>query len=230
MAIFSSDGVEFLLRWLHFFAGITWIGILYYFNFVQTEWFKEAEATVKSAAVRGLVPRALWWFRWGAMFTFLSGFFIVFMRFQSWAEFIETSWGILILVGGALGTLMFLNVWLVIWPNQKKVIASANQVAVGGAPMPEAAPALARVGLVSRTNLLFSIPMLFFMGAASHLGLSASGPLNGILPLVFIAIILTLLEWNALKGKLGLLTTIQGAIASGVGLTAVFYGMIEWLL
>lgn len=230
MAIFSSYGAEFLLRWLHFFAGITWIGMLYYFNFVQTEWFKEADPNVKSAAIRGLVPRALWWFRWGAMFTFLSGLFILVMRFHSWSEFVESAWGILIGVGGFIGTLMFINVWLIIWPNQKIVIASANQVAVGGAPMPEAAPALARAGLVSRTNLLFSIPMLFFMGAASHLGVSATGPLNGILPLTCIVVILALLEWNALKGKMGLLSTIQGAITCGVVLTAIFYGIIEGLL
>ena len=61
------------LRWVHFLAGITWIGLLYYFNFVQGEWFKETDASSKNAAVQKLVPRALWWFRWGAMFTFLAG-------------------------------------------------------------------------------------------------------------------------------------------------------------
>ena len=71
------------LRWFHFLAGITWIGLLYYFNFVQGEFFKETDANTKSAAVQKLVPRALWWFRWGAMFTFLTGFAILMMRAHS---------------------------------------------------------------------------------------------------------------------------------------------------
>ena len=73
MALASSEGWLFLLRWIHFLAGITWIGILYYFNFVQTPFFAETDAPVRSGAVQKLVPRALWWFRWGAMFTFFSG-------------------------------------------------------------------------------------------------------------------------------------------------------------
>ena len=73
MEIFSVQGWDLLLRWIHFLAGITWIGLLYYFNFVQGEWFKETDASAKSAAIQKLVPRALWWFRWGAMLTFLAG-------------------------------------------------------------------------------------------------------------------------------------------------------------
>ena len=73
MALASGEGWLFLLRWIHFLAGITWIGLLYYFNFVQTPFFAETEAPVRSGAIQKLVPRALWWFRWGAMFTFLSG-------------------------------------------------------------------------------------------------------------------------------------------------------------
>ncbi len=73
MDIISGLGLELLLRWIHFLAGITWIGLLYYFNFVQGEWFKETDASAKTAAVQKLVPRALWWFRWAALFTFLAG-------------------------------------------------------------------------------------------------------------------------------------------------------------
>src|SRR5438445_699741 len=80
MALFSDAGVELLLRWLHFLAGITWIGLLYYFNFVQGPFFAEADGATKSAATQKLVPRALWWFRWGAMFTFLSGAAIITKR------------------------------------------------------------------------------------------------------------------------------------------------------
>ena len=73
MEIISVDGWYLLLRWIHFLAGITWIGLLYYFNFVQGEWFKETDASAKNAAVQKLVPRALWCFRLSAMFTFLAG-------------------------------------------------------------------------------------------------------------------------------------------------------------
>ena len=69
--------IDYLFRWIHLFAGVTWIGLLYYFNFVQTEYFKEA-GDAKASAIDKLVPRALWWFRWGAMFTFLSGLALVY--------------------------------------------------------------------------------------------------------------------------------------------------------
>src|SRR6185436_7393073 len=84
------------------------------------------------------------------------------------AVFYSSPYGIIITVGGLLGTVMFLNVWLVIWPNQQIVIASTNQVASGGQALPAAAGAARRAGLTSRTNTVFSIPMLFYMGAASH--------------------------------------------------------------
>ena len=77
MALMSSDGWLFLLRWIHFLAGITWIGLLYYFNFVQVPFFAETEPAVRTGAQQKLLPRALWWFRWGAMVTFLAGWLIV---------------------------------------------------------------------------------------------------------------------------------------------------------
>ena len=110
MDLISIDGWYLLLRWIHLLAGITWIGLLYYFNFVQGEWFKETEASAKSAAFQKLVPRALWWFRWGAMFTFLAGALTLLTKgHQAGWEIYSTSWGIFILTGSVLGTLMFLN-------------------------------------------------------------------------------------------------------------------------
>ena len=110
LALLQGNAVAFLLRWIHLLAGVAWIGLLWYFNFVQGEYFKEADASSKSDAIRKLVPRALWWFRWGAMFTFLSGIALLGVKHL-------TGYGII--VGAALGILMFLNVWLVIWPKQK---------------------------------------------------------------------------------------------------------------
>ncbi len=220
MEIFTTYGLDYIVRWAHFLAGITWIGLLYYFNFVQTEYFKEAEDAHRAGAIRTLVPRALWWFRWGAMFTFLTGVLLLAYRHQIISFDIT--------IGAVLGTLMFLNVWLIIWPNQKIVIASANQVAEGGEALPEAAGAAPKAALASRTNTLFSLPMLFFMGSSAHLPhelvVSASP-----VALVIVMLIILALEGNAIAGKQGPLTTVRGVIGSGVGLTVVLYGVMVCL-
>ena len=218
--IFTSYGIDFLFRWIHFMAGTVWIGLLYYFNFVQTEYFKEAEDAHRSGAIQKLVPRALWWFRWGAMFTFLSGVALLAYRHQALTYDIT--------VGATLGTLMFLNVWLIIWPNQKIVIASATQVAQGGEALVEAAAAAPKAALASRTNTLFSAPMLFFMGSSAHMskGLVAVASPVG---LGIIMLIILLLEANAIFGKQGPLTTVKGVIICSIGLTAVLYGLMALL-
>ncbi len=230
IALLSLDGFMFLLRWLHFFFGVMWIGLLYYFNFVQGSFFAETDAATKSNAIQKLLPRALWWFRWGAMFTMLTGLtYLATKGHRDGFEIFLTSWGVCILTGSTLGLLMWANVWFVIWPNQKVVIASATQVAGGGAALPTAAAAGARAGVASRTNTLFSIPMLFFMGAASHLPMAVNPNANlWILTGVF-AVIFGLIELNALKGKTGPLTTIQGVMSCGFGFAAFLYVLIEVL-
>src|SRR2546421_63246 len=171
MALFSDAGIQFLFRWIHFLSGITWIGLLYYFNFVQGPFMAEADAATKSGATQKLVPRALWWFRWSAAVTFLAGVVILGLRRASWSD----PWGLTILTGAAFGTVMLANVWRVIWPNQKIVIANAVAIAGGGQANPAAAGAARRAFLASRTNVVLSFPMLFLMGAASHFTLPASG-------------------------------------------------------
>lgn len=220
----------FLLRWIHFLAGITWIGLLYYFNFVQTPFFAETDPAVRSGAIQKLVPRALWWFRWGAMVTFLAGLLIYLHKLEQAgvAGFYSTSYGWAITVGGLLGTIMFLNVWLVIWPNQKVVIASATQVAQGGQAIPEAAALARRAALASRTNTLFSIPMLFYMGAASHLTLFGEAGAGGIAGLIVIGgVIIAAVELNALIGSQGPtkkpLDTVSGTLWAGFVLAAILY-------
>src|SRR5512132_3225933 len=99
MALTGVEGLLFLLRWIHFLAGITWIGLLYYFNLVQVPFFAETEAPVRTGAIQKLVPRALWWFRWGAMFTFLSGLLIVLHAMRQ-GGFFASSYGWVILLGG----------------------------------------------------------------------------------------------------------------------------------
>jgi uncharacterized membrane protein len=178
-----------------------------------------------------LVPRALWWFRWGAMGTVIVGFLylLIWWAQLGWAI---TSWTVAILTGGTMGIIMFLNVWLVIWPNQQIVIGSAVTVAGGGQADPKAAPAGRRAGLTSRTNTVFSIPMLFFMGAASHYSLFAVATGGGIAGwFILTAIVIALIEINALTGSAGPtkkpLDSVQGAITSGFVLWLIFVIIIK---
>ena len=220
--------------WAHVLSGITWIGLLYYFNFVQGEWFKETDASSKTAAVQKLVPRALWWFRWAALFTFLAGALTLINKGMhgggGWTAVYASSWGIMILTGSALGTLMFLNVWLIIWPNQQVVIASTNKVADGGEALPEAAGCGAKAALASRTNTLFSIPMLLFMGAATHYPLVLPVDTNFSGLFWVLAIIIGLLEVNGIVGKPGPMASVKGVITSGLVLTVVLFGVIGILV
>jgi uncharacterized membrane protein len=211
--------IDYLARWGHFLFGITWIGMLYYFNFVQTEYFKEADAPARVDAFVKLVPRALWWFRWGAMFTFLTGLILLGYR--------HTGLTLDIVIGAVLGILMFLNVWLIIWPNQKILIASNTQIKGGGQALPEAAAAAPKAALASRTNVLFSIPMLFFMGSSAHFshGMFSANTTALIVALIIIAI----LEGNAIFGKPGPIASLRGVIISGLVLTAIFWAIVELL-
>jgi uncharacterized membrane protein len=242
MVLASGEGWLFLLRWLHFLAGITWIGMLYYFNFVQTPFFAKAEPAVRTGMIAGsLVGRALWWFRWGAMITFITGWLyvlhIMFAQYGGIGPFFATAYGWKIFFGGMLGSVMWANVWFVIWPAQQVVIASATQVSKGGSAIPEAAVRGARGGVASRTNTMLSIPMLFSMGAASHLSLA--NPTTGgqqVGALVLLLIVLAAAEVNALVGpaspdKAGagkkLLATLNGTFWAGFVLTVILYLGLE---
>jgi uncharacterized membrane protein len=231
MALMSEAGWLFLLRWIHFLSGITWIGLLYYFNFVQTPFFGETEAPVRTGAQQKLLPRAMWWFRWGAMFTFISGWLYLLHWWIGKVGFAAGSGAWAILLGGLLGSIMWANVWFVIHPKQKIVIQNALDVGAGKPANPAAAPAGARAGLASRTNTVLSIPMLFFMGAASHL--QALGmPRSGVVFWVGALIIMLLVEINALKGTPGKgaakpLATVSGTLWAGFILTAIFYLWFE---
>jgi uncharacterized membrane protein len=223
-----NTNYQFLLRWLHFLGGITWIGMLYFFNLVNVQFMKELDAPTKGKVIPNLMPKTLWWFRWGAMLTWVTGFLyylalaatetpghkILGLFLVSWVVayeilslltkasvkggplkdgrvlaaavavvviaigwvvgFYGREWGassrsLSILIGGGLGTIMFMNVWMVIWPLQKKIIAAVKATAETGAAAPAEQPLWARRAfLASRTNAWLSLPMLFFMGAASH--------------------------------------------------------------
>ncbi|MGH7373811.1 MAG: urate hydroxylase PuuD [Candidatus Rokuibacteriota bacterium] len=221
-----AEWLWFLLRWIHFLAGITWIGLLYYFNLVQVPFFAETEPGVRSGAQQKLLPRALWWFRWAAMVTFLSGWLYLLGYWIQKVGFTTAGvWGIFL--GGLLGSIMWANVWFVIWPKNKIVIQNALDTAAGKPANPAAAAAGARGGLASRTNVLFSIPMLFFMGSAQHMSWLPM-PRSGVVFWIVAFVIMGLVEINALMGTPGKgaakpLATIKGTLWSGFILTAVFY-------
>ncbi len=201
--------LEFIFRWAHVLFGVVWIGMLYYFNFVQTEYFKEAEAEAKADAMKKLAPRALWWFRWGAMFTFLTGLYLLY----SIGAHNNLHGQPVIWVGALAGIIMFLNVWLVIWPNQQIVLGMKE----GDGPA-----AAAKAGLASRTNTLFSGPMLFGMVGSRHYYIDASPTA------LYLALgLIVLLELNALFGKTGPLTTVRGVIHCSIALTAVIWLILE---
>ena len=207
--------IEFLARWGHGLFGITWIGFLYYFNFVQGGYFKKASPEALADAKKHLAPAALWWFRWGAMFTFLTG---VYLWYTLGAAFNS-----LIAVGAVMGTLMFLNVWLIIWPNQKIAL---------GVVEGDAAAAGAKALLASRTNTLFSGPMLMGMLGSKHgtvLDVWWFGSDSNMTGLWVMLGIVALLELNAIFGKQGPLTTVKGVIHSSLALAVMMALVLHYL-
>lgn len=168
---FPWDAVlTYSFRWIHYVAGVCWIGLLYFLNLVNTviqPKFKDAGITKQ--VVPELMPRVLFWFRWAAMFTFLSGLIYVYLAYMKGnpaghVAFFGTSHGVWILIGMLFATIMWFNVWFVIWPTQRKIINGVKS----GNPAPPELPK--RALLFSRINTYLSVPMLFLMGAGKHLG------------------------------------------------------------
>lgn len=226
ISLWGMTAVAFILRWLHFFFGIMWIGHLYYFNFTHGAFMAEAEAVTKPGVLTKLLPRAMWWFRWGAMWTLITGLLYMMMLAHMGNSF-SSSWGLAISIGALFGIVMWANVWFVIWPYQKIVIASAEAVAKGGAADPKAAIVAPKAMLASRTNTLFSIPMLFFMGAASHLPLAVTPETKIGAVMGLVTIVVAALELNAIKGKVGPMATVKGVIHMGFLLTIIVYALVE---
>ncbi|MEW6730172.1 MAG: urate hydroxylase PuuD [Acidobacteriota bacterium] len=241
---FDDTFVQMLVRHLHFLAGVTWIGILYFFNLVNVPFMKTLDGPTKGKVIPELMPRALWWFRWGAVLTVLSGLMYYAMyivasdkknmdaigspsaaNFSTWGALgiwivivlvsyaiiygilqpvsgalnkgavLAVLIGIVVLamsaailymlgvpdvsnrtlsigIGGGMGVIMFLNVWGIIWPAQKKIIAWTKENAEKGTAIPaESAKLARRAFLASRTNAWLSIFMLFLMGASTHYGM-----------------------------------------------------------
>jgi uncharacterized membrane protein len=164
-----DDNVTSVIRFLHIISGITWIGLLYYFNVVQTPSFPKMETPARQNAFEVLVPRALLWFRWAAVSTVSWGLLWIIVSAFS-PGYLESARFKSIVVGGILGLIMLFNVWAIIWPNQRKIIAATVATLRQQVPAPpEQAGWARRALLASRTNVMLSIPMLFFMVASGHL-------------------------------------------------------------
>jgi uncharacterized membrane protein len=147
-------------RWLHVISGVMWIGLLYYFNFVQVDALKAAAADNTGAGItKHVAPRALFWFRWAAIATWLMGAMILGKNFLDAFLFMKPAY-YPIGMGAWLGTIMLFNVWVLIWPNQKKILGMVS------ATDAEKNKARRVAFLASRTNTMLSIPMLFFMTAS----------------------------------------------------------------
>lgn len=227
----SSDGLYFIIKWLHFFFGVMWIGHLYYFNFTQGSAMAQADAPTKSGITTKLLPIALYWFRWGAMWTMVTGMIMLgWMGHKNGFAVYTSGWGVAILIGVVMGLTMWANVWFIIWPKQQIVMASANAVAAGGAANPQAAVVAPQALLASRTNTLLSIPMLFFMGAASHLPLPVAPESNLTMVTIVLGLLWLAIEGNAIKGKIGPLQTVKGVITCGFALTAVIYAVLAMFI
>nr|NUR38416.1 hypothetical protein [Sphingomonas sp.] len=153
----TGDALNGVLQWAHVFFGITWIGLLYYFNFVQIPTMPKVPAELKPGVSKYIAPSALFYFRWGAALTVLSGLFLAWSYGELKEALTLDPSARLIGIGMYLALIMAFNVWAIIWPNQKK--------ALGIIPADDAAKAkAARTAMIfSRTNTLLSIPMLLAM-------------------------------------------------------------------
>jgi len=211
-----------LVRWGHTLFGFVFLGILYYFNCVQLVYVKVADPDAKSDVMKKLAPNALWWFRWAAFYTFMTGVTLLY-----YLQILATTE---IVLGSIMGTLMMLNVWGIIWRNQKIVI---------GLKEGDAVAAGAKAGLASRTNTLFSLPMLYFMISSAHspvksyfMGTPATGSDPGYLGLDFLIIcaVIALIELNAIYGKMyPVIASVRGVITSSLVLTVVFSGLVFYI-
>ena len=208
MELLSSDYLlGFGFRWLHILVGIAWIGLLYYFNLVQVPGLAAYgdEGKARNITIDKIARRALWWFRWAAIATLATGLLITGQE-NYWQNFMNGSASgnghdVAISVGMVLGILMAANVWMIIWKNQRVVLANAANVLGGGEADPNAATAGRKAFLASRQNTIFSVSMLWFMVGSAHFysGAFPDASASDVRTYFIIAIVITaLLELNAI--------------------------------
>ena len=213
-SLFDQNAIgNFWFRYLHILAGITWIGLLYYFNLVQVPGLAAYgdEGKARNITITQIATRALWWFRWAAIATLATGILITGVAPDYMKDFMNhvgsdpiNAKNAAISVGMILGITMAANVWMVIWKNQKVVIANATNVLNGGEANPDAATAGRRAMLASRQNMIFSVSMLFMMVGAAHLfeNVTTASAGNASTYVIITVVIAALFQLNAL-GKFG---------------------------
>jgi len=247
MELFSQDGLWGAFRAAHVIVAVMWMGLLWFFNFVQTPAYAEMDPAARNNAFDKLTWRALSWFRWAAAATVAFGILLIGIQSGSDNVYSNDYWrstaGVTLLIGILFGFIMLYNVWMVIWPNQQIVIANARNVQAGGEADPNAAAAARAGAMASRQNTIFSLPLLVFMVGASHFyNFSHFDPkpstgLWVIYLLVGIAVAI-ILEANALgkvsgRGSTGLnviYETHKNAMYTGFALIAGFYLLAEIML
>jgi len=201
--------------------------------------FAEMDGGARNNAIDKLASRALWWFRWAAAATLLFGLFLLFHQQGQEitdSDYIKTGQGISIATGVILGITMFANVWLVIWPKQKIVIANARNVQAGGEPDPNAAAAGRAATLASRQNTIFSLPMLLFMVGTAHFFGGYDTTSDRAIYWIVTVIIWIALELNCL-GVIGgkaaghvtnwIYEDHKRAIGAGLALVVIWYALFE---
>jgi uncharacterized membrane protein len=233
----------------HVIVAIMWMGLLWFFNFVQTPAYAEMDAATRNNALDKLTWRALWWFRWAAAATVLFGLLILgvggFKKTDIYSKnyWVHSAAGPTLLLGIVMGIVMFANVWGIIWPKQQIVIGNARNLIAGGEADPNAAAAGRAGAMASRQNTIFSLPLLVFMvGAAHFYGLSPSfgkflSTGKTMTYLIVGLIIIAVLELNALgkisgTGNSGLnviYETHKNAMYTGFALIVFFYLFAEIL-
>jgi uncharacterized membrane protein len=224
-----SGGLYMLSKYGHVLSGIAWIGLLYFFNFVQVPAFAEMGADARGEALRKVTWRALWWFRYAAAATFGTGVLMIAVLGDDFKA--DTAGGLGLYFGVILATTMFLNVWGIIWRNQKINIGNSVSLAEGGPGIPGAADAAKKAARASRVNTLFSIPMLFFMLFSSHWGYRYDDPSGGtgaVAWIIFLAI-WAFAEANAL-GLVGGLDSPFNKLVFDDHRKTIYAGLIFWLV
>jgi uncharacterized membrane protein len=229
-----AGGLDMIARYGHILVGITWIGLLYFFNFVQVPSYAQLDAGARNQAFDKLTWRALWWFRYAALATFLFG--ILLLGIYSSADkanfgghnYLATSRGTAILTGMLFGITMFLNVWGVIWRNQQVVIGSVRQQLAGGQADPAQPDAAKRAARASRANTFFSIPMLWFMVFAAHYAaVFGATTTNGGIYWVIVLVLWAFVEASAL-GFVGGLDNAFNKLVFDDHKKTIIYGFVYW--
>ncbi len=207
MFLLTKAGLDGAFRFLHVLSAFMWMGLLWFFNFVQTPAYAELDPAARNSAFDKLTWRALWWFRNGALATLGTGILVILFNLGNDGyngDFWKSGPGIMLSAAIVFAFIMAYNVWMVIWPNQQIVIANARNVLAGGEADPAAPPAARKAAMASRQNTIFSFTVIMAMLGVDHFFGGYDQP-NAASRVIFYILVLAIavgFEMNAL-GKFG---------------------------